>query len=339
MHRTRTKKAAGFTLIELLVVISIIALLIGILLPGLGRANQLAKTTVCLSLQRGMAQNMIGWSNDNDDQIPGVNTTGLSLINNAQNPDLINSLNNPYAPTQNYDWITPIMANDGAAPNRAARFFQAFDLYACPEQRLEIGFVYPVATDPGTGDAVDFFDESQQDHQMPSYLMSGYFQWGGRTLASGGLGAYTFNLVGVPGGPSQTATLPSSYRPRFPQVGDLTAKIAFADGTRWLDATGFTDVDANLAPNLFGAFASAGAMFSGERSYGDAVEGMRGQNLEASYRHSGSLNGAFFDGHAETIDMLKSRNPTYWLPSGSTFLGNQAMEECFKYYDEGETVN
>jgi prepilin-type N-terminal cleavage/methylation domain-containing protein len=68
MHKNKLNK--GFTLIELLVVIAIIALLIGILLPALGKARGSARQLKDSSQVRGILTGMVTWAQNNRDRYP-----------------------------------------------------------------------------------------------------------------------------------------------------------------------------------------------------------------------------------------------------------------------------
>jgi prepilin-type N-terminal cleavage/methylation domain-containing protein len=64
------KKRYAFTLVELLVVIGIIALLVGILLPTLGKAREASKRTACLSSMRELGNALRLYAVAYKDQIP-----------------------------------------------------------------------------------------------------------------------------------------------------------------------------------------------------------------------------------------------------------------------------
>ena len=67
-HRPRS----AFTLIELLVVISIIALLIGILLPVLGNAREAGRMAFCLNNSRQMALATVNYAYGHESRLPSV---------------------------------------------------------------------------------------------------------------------------------------------------------------------------------------------------------------------------------------------------------------------------
>ncbi|MCC6580696.1 MAG: prepilin-type N-terminal cleavage/methylation domain-containing protein [Phycisphaeraceae bacterium] len=79
-HPCRNHPAA-FTLIELLVVISIIALLISLLLPALGKARKSARSSECITKLHQMGVSLSAYTIDNRDYLPSDAAPGWYMAN------------------------------------------------------------------------------------------------------------------------------------------------------------------------------------------------------------------------------------------------------------------
>ena len=103
-----SRRTGGFTLIELLVVISIIALLVGLLLPALGAARDAARASKCLSNTRQLITAAAAYAVDNDDDLPYQNawrTPSRSVSQGVTGP-----LSAPDPEAYPHTWISRLIA-------------------------------------------------------------------------------------------------------------------------------------------------------------------------------------------------------------------------------------
>ena len=341
LARKKTRSPRAFTLIELLVVVAIIALLISILLPSLGKARKIAKAAACAANLHGIGQGLAIYAADwNDAIIGGPTTSGAFLIRDGVDPTGVNSnASGPYSDTncpnvvRMDDWMSPILAltnninnTAGDPTSRANRFLQVINTkaFTCPENQIpctQFGTSLPL---PST-------------FLMPSYSTSAIFYL---YPASYKVGTSVGSNLQTRGSDPVTGTFSADgYSPKVSLVGQASRKIFMGDSARFSNTSSATAPDVSLNFNFtsssgfngFG-FATGGACFTTDSGYcRDGAPGNSGASSAFdprvfAFRHGGgslhSVAGSFkgyflfFDGHVETLNDLAAGDPNFWMTAG-----------------------
>lgn len=345
-------RCCGFTLIELLVVIAIIALLVSLLLPALASAREAARRVVCASNMRGLAQSQMYYMNDHKDFFASALTTGVSALaeealRGKQGAAAFTGDTRATMPTQTHDWISPIMGDQMSfSTNRAERTADVFNRFGCPSADNFANFLYP----PGGGaaDRADFDRvlRTSEGYRQVSYLAPYSFhswslgldvrgQQDRRRAFARSLGLA--NDTNFPNWPFATpARVPATYRPKIDLVGlQLSNKVMFADGTRFLDPAGL-DFDIAPTPGWYGSFTTPGPSFHNDVSYGRARYADN-RNVELSFRHGGGFNVAYYDGSVSGLTAQEAwKDASRWYPGGTVWTGSEGTPESIQFHEVGQ---
>lgn len=333
---TSKAQVRGFTLIELLVVIAIIALLIGILLPAIGKARDTARAVVCQATMRGISQLQLQYTLDNRDYFASPNTTSLeyNITRIGQTNLGANALYNntsPTTPTTMNDWMSPLLGDSlNFSPNRARRTQQIFANAGCASAN-NIAAVYLPARNQ---DGQQFVEISNTEgYRQVSYLAPTSFYYrpvGTRPIIVPGVSITTFFTDS-----DRAAVAPANYLQQLTRVGVSPGqKVMFADGTRFVSRTEGLDFDP-LPSGTFSSFIEQNPIITGSTAYSPTPfnpEVLTPANTQLSYRHGGRMNIAQWDGSVTAITQEESyTNPNRWFPSGSRWNGNQATQQSIDF--------
>jgi prepilin-type N-terminal cleavage/methylation domain-containing protein/prepilin-type processing-associated H-X9-DG protein len=290
----------AFTLIELLVVISIIALLIGILLPALGAARNTARSAVCQSNVRQFGIGVATFAADNKQWLPGPNSSGRGITTASDGST---------TPVSNFDWISPTFGNAlGFPDDRADRLAAIFEEeFRCPEI-----------------DDVRYDDSFPAGQPVPDLGVNSYSAMTNNLVysfdAAGNLPpdtTYGRNWV------NSVVEVPTGYKPTMDFVGDATQKMFAGDGARYINKNNGTYTFDSFPFTIDGGnFASHGPglsrLVNNGNPYKFATEQEKANARRASYRHQNdAMNAVFLDGHAEALPEAESRDIDFVMPTGS----------------------
>ena len=139
-RRGGSAPGAGFTLIELLVVIGIIAVLISILLPSIGRAREMSRRTACLSNLHTLGQALFMYANAYKGRLPNGNPPSKFSDYDGSNRVMVDFaaefVKEPRVfdcPSDRDPPPTQIVTADALKPNSARVSYEFYSLFWPPE--------------------------------------------------------------------------------------------------------------------------------------------------------------------------------------------------------------
>lgn len=214
MHR---KRGTAFTLVELLVVIGIIAILISILLPTMGRAKEQANRTVCLSNMRDLGTAFRIYATQYKDICPvgyvaNIQTASLSARQKQFSYVIHWSNGTAFKPTQ-----MGILA--------AAGLMKAPKAYYCPSSIFDEQFQFNTPSNPWPYDSKG---------NPPTVAPATHTRTPYNTRPSAGWGIYSASPIDPNNGPPyQDATASTPATNAYPRFSKLKNKAIIADLVRF----------------------------------------------------------------------------------------------------------
>lgn len=246
--RARARAASGFSLVELVVVIGLIALLVALLLPSLGRAREQANRTKCMNNLRQIGVALFVYVGDFGDYPvldaagPRPTETTAPLFYAARRSGLL-GLRTSHG-FERYNLACP----DGWASQGDGAYYQTTGIASNGAAFMDYAYWpwrYPVATGPGAP-AFDVrtaslrYRQEKRDKIVVSDVVTDLGSMDGKALATVGQGNHGSNhsggLVIVPRTDGQGHRLGSVNR-----IQGSGASVLFSDGrVVWFDVTRLT---------------------------------------------------------------------------------------------------